>query len=118
MLLLLEWCWGAYVLAASQSNQAALELQRLGHGVLTHTLIEKGLKDCGADIDRDGRVTATEWFRYAGEQVPIELVAMASAQSASARPITVGGQPIVAQGPRSYFRRDRSDDCLVALRGR
>jgi hypothetical protein len=109
---------GAYVLAASQSNQAALELQRLGHGVLTYTLIEKGLKAYAADADDDGRVTAAEWFHYAGEQVPIELAAIASAQSASARPITVGGQPVTAQRPRSYYRRDRPDDWPLALRGR
>ena len=35
---------GMYVLTASQSYQAALEGEKLGHGLLTYALVEEGLK--------------------------------------------------------------------------
>jgi uncharacterized caspase-like protein len=114
---------GAYVLAASQSNQAALEFQRLGHGILTYTLIEKGLNAFGSDTNGDGRITAGEWLRYAGEQVPIEQTSLASVLSASGRLlrssgrlVSVAGEPVTTQRPRSYFRRDRADDWLITSR--
>jgi WD40 repeat protein len=65
---------GFYILTASQSRQAALEVSRLGHGLLTFALLEGIAK---ADADDDGLVTVHEWFDYAAEQVPrFQLEAM------------------------------------------
>lgn len=107
---------GAHVLAAAQSNQAALEFQRLGHGLLTYTLVEKGLKSYGSDRNGDRRITAAEWFAYAEQQVPIELAALMASPQAAGRPVTVDGQLIGTQRPRTYNRRDRTDDLLIATR--
>jgi hypothetical protein len=109
---------GSYVLAASQSNQAALELQRLGNGVLTYVLVEKGLKNFDADTDGDGQITVGEWFRYACNQVTMELSTPSENPLSSQRMITVDGQPLGLQRPRSYFRHDRPDNWLVAARKR
>jgi WD40 repeat protein/uncharacterized caspase-like protein len=59
---------GFYVLTAAQSRQAALEVSKLGHGLLTFALLEGMSK---ADADADGLVTGREWFDYAVEQVPL-----------------------------------------------
>ena len=57
---------GMYILAAAQSYQAAREFSTLGHGLLTYTLVEGGLKQFGADNSpRDNQITAEEWLDYA-----------------------------------------------------
>jgi hypothetical protein len=109
---------GAYVLAAAQSNQAALELQRFGHGVLTYTLVTKGLSDFHSDADGDNSITVGEWFRYARNQVPIEIATLAKERSASGRPIFVGNQPITVQRPQFFIRRNQGDDWAIAARDR
>src|SRR5207253_10165785 len=59
---------GMYILTAAQSYQAALEAAQLGHGFLTYTLVEEGLKKGMADREaKDGEVTVREWFDYATE---------------------------------------------------
>lgn len=62
---------GMYILTAAQSYQAALEAAELGHGYLTYTLVEEGIKKGLADRDeKDGQVMVREWFDYASERVP------------------------------------------------
>ena len=57
---------GMYILTAAQSYQAALETSQLGHGYLTFTLVEEGLKQTLADrTQKDGLVSVREWFDYA-----------------------------------------------------
>jgi uncharacterized caspase-like protein len=107
---------GAYVLAATQSNNAALELARLGHGVLTYSLFEQGIMRFAADGNGDGQLTVQEWFRYASNRVPVEIASAASDRSAAGRPFAVGGVPLSAQRPRAYFRRGTVDDWLIAKR--
>lgn len=58
---------GMYILTASQSRQAALEVSKLKHGLLTYALLE-GLQK--ADRDYNKNITEREWFDYAVEQVP------------------------------------------------
>ena len=41
---------GMYILAGAQSYQAALEAEELGHGYLTFSLVEEGLKTPAADF--------------------------------------------------------------------
>jgi WD40 repeat protein len=62
---------GMYVLAASQSYQAAVESSRLGHGLLTYALIHDGLQNGSADFaPRDGVIGIQEWLNYAVMRVP------------------------------------------------
>jgi uncharacterized caspase-like protein len=56
-----------FILAAAQSQQAALEVSRLGHGLLTYALLE-GLEK--ADMNRDGEITERRWLDYAVRTVP------------------------------------------------
>ncbi|HEY4490387.1 MAG TPA: caspase family protein, partial [Acidobacteriota bacterium] len=57
---------GMYILAASQGYQAALEASKLGHGYLTYSLVEEGIKSFSADnLPKDGTVLVREWFDYA-----------------------------------------------------
>jgi uncharacterized caspase-like protein len=69
---------GIYVLAASQSFQAALEVEKLGHGLLTYSLLE-GLEK--ADAKKRGVlsdvITDRNWLDYAVQKVPqLQLEAM------------------------------------------
>jgi uncharacterized caspase-like protein len=62
---------GMSILTAAQSYQAALEAAQLGHGYLTFSLVEEGLKKGLADrADKDGQIITREWFDYATERVP------------------------------------------------
>lgn len=61
-----------FILSASQSTQAAHELQRLGHGVFSYVLFERGLGG-EADENQDGFVTVREWLEFAQSETPKEL---------------------------------------------
>lgn len=61
-----------FILSASQSTQAAHELQRLGHGVFSYVLFERGLSG-EADGNQDGFVTVREWLEFAQSETPKEL---------------------------------------------
>jgi len=58
---------GMYILTASQSRQAALEVTKLGHGLLSFALIE-GLSK--GDMNEDGKIIEREWFDYTVREVP------------------------------------------------
>ena len=58
---------GMYILAASQSRSAAWEASKLGHGLLTFSLLEGLTK---ADKDDNKEVVEREWFDFAVQQVP------------------------------------------------
>jgi len=111
---------GMYILAAAQSYQAALEFTELGHGLLTHTLIEKGLKQFEADHQpRDNRISAREWFDYAVRRVPSETGKANAryvkrsgmnfpADELTGREIDFGEETVTLQAPRAYYRREIS----------
>ncbi|HEY9283873.1 MAG TPA: caspase family protein, partial [Pyrinomonadaceae bacterium] len=62
---------GIFILTAAQSFQAAKEVNRLGHGLLTHALVVQGLKGGEADAKpRDGQIVMGEWLDYATDRVP------------------------------------------------
>jgi WD40 repeat protein/uncharacterized caspase-like protein len=61
---------GMRILAASQADDVALELDRLQQGLLTYALMEEGLNKKKADKNRDGRITLDEWLGYGAERVP------------------------------------------------
>jgi WD40 repeat protein/uncharacterized caspase-like protein len=62
---------GMYILTAAQSYQAAQEVARIGHGLLTYSLVVEGLEKSMADFEpHDGRVTIREWLDYSVYRVP------------------------------------------------
>jgi WD40 repeat protein len=96
---------GMYILAAAQSHQSALELEKLGHGLLTHVLLEEGLKAFAADTNpKDGQVTVEEWFDYAIRQVPKEIkFATEQYLQRTGKGVEIG---LIDQAPRGFYRRE------------
>ncbi len=59
---------GMYILTAAQSQQAALEVAKLGHGLLTFSLLE-GINK--AEKDAGGAIVERKWLDFAVGQVPL-----------------------------------------------
>ena len=80
----------------------------MGHGLLTYTLIDRGLKEMGADTDpEDRQLTAREWLDYAVQHVPRETSeASARFVKRSRREIDFGEPTVTGQAPRAYYRRE------------
>lgn len=70
---------GIYILTAAQSRQSALEVSKLGHGLLTFALLE-GLQK--ADRDASGNITERKWLDFATAAVPQLQVAAMETRSA------------------------------------
>jgi hypothetical protein len=110
---------GMYILTASQSYQAALEVSRIGHGLLTYALVVEGLEKGKADFEpRDGRVLIREWLDYASSRVPqIELEELRQAR-ALGRSLSFGDGSTtrairlvpdmseMTQHPKLFYRRE------------
>ena len=118
---------GMYVLTAAQSHQAAIEVSRLGHGLLTYALVEEGLRKRLADMrPRDHEIRVAELFDYASERVPhIQQETMRdAARGLTVQPIAfVAGEEKIAdpgqrhlQRPRLFYRRELEDQPLVIAR--
>ena len=66
---------GMRILAATQTDDVALESEKLGQGLLTYALVQEGLgiKDKTktlADLNSDGTITLLEWLQYGEKRVP------------------------------------------------
>ncbi|OJX79450.1 MAG: hypothetical protein BGO92_13330 [Magnetospirillum sp. 64-120] len=61
---------GTHILAATDRDQYAIELAKLGHGIFTYALLE-GLKGKADTAPADGSVSAGEIIRYVEEKVPM-----------------------------------------------
>lgn len=120
---------GMYILAATQSDQFALEALRLGnkeikHGLLTYILLE-GLIDPRANKNNDEVLTEREWFNYAVEQLPsLQLLKMQGCRDAEVDCSTVTGEESVSdlrartlQVPRIFYRREADRLPLIIKRG-
>jgi hypothetical protein len=116
-----------YVLTAAQSHQAALEVSRLGHGLLTYALVEEGLRKRLADVrPRDREIRVAELFDYASERVPhLQRETMREgARGLKVQQIAfVPGEEQVSdpdkrnlQRPRLFYRRELEDQPLVIAR--
>jgi hypothetical protein len=124
---------GMYVLAAAQGDQAALEVNKFGHGLLTHALVgpQEGLT-LAADLDKDGKVVVREWLDYATERVPQlqeEKIEEAHKQHRSLTffkgPSTQSTSGVAARGvflsigvqrPRVFYRREaEAQPFIVAI---
>ena len=60
---------GTFWITASGSTQYATEVEKLGHGIFTYTILE-GLKG-QADGNKDGKLSVRELSVYIEEQVPV-----------------------------------------------
>jgi uncharacterized caspase-like protein len=116
---------GMYILTAAQSFQAALEANKLGHGLLTYVLVEEGLKTSNADNEpHDGIVSAREWMDFATERVP----QMQEEKMNEARGVgldfaftedgqrTTGPDKRSVQRPRVFYRKDVETNPLVVAK--
>ena len=117
-----------FILTASQSYQAALEVAQLGHGLLTYALVTEGLQQASADTaPHDGQILVREWFDYATARVPVmqqEKIRRArqlglNLTFGTAAPPTLRVQsapPANAQRPRLFYRRELEAVPLVIKR--
>ncbi|MBV9087036.1 MAG: caspase family protein [Acidobacteriaceae bacterium] len=104
---------GMYILTASQSYQAALEVSQLGHGLLTYALISEGLdKGLADDEPHDGKILDREWLGYATKRVPeIQIEALRSFK-AQGRALSFESAPehstegVPSQRPKIFYRRE------------
>lgn len=111
---------GIYVLTAAQSFQVALEATALGHGLLTYSLVEEGLKTPSADgRPKDGRVELREWLDFATDRVPrLEETTLRHARdlvlgsSATTTPSKTAATRTL-QRPRVFYRREAEARPLV-----
>jgi uncharacterized caspase-like protein len=113
---------GIFILTAAQSFQAAKEVNRLGHGLLTHALVVQGLKGGEADArPRDGQIVMGEWLDYATERVPRMQVeefkrntrGLGGALSAAQRKPADDAN---LQRPRVFYRRELAARPLIVTR--
>ena len=62
---------GMRILAASKSEQSAVEREGNKHGLLSYALIEEGLQQGLADFQpKDGKILMSEWLAYGEQEVP------------------------------------------------
>jgi hypothetical protein len=59
---------GMRILAATQADDVALEVERLKQGLLTYALVQNGLEDRQAAVD--GKITIDGWLQYGVDRVP------------------------------------------------
>ncbi len=111
-----------YVLAAAQGYQAAIEAAELGHGYLTYTLVEEGLKTAAADKSpQDGQVWIREWLDYSTLRVPeMQSSHMEQARLLKHEVAFVEGEEKMEdlaqrnlQRPRVFYRREPEINPLV-----
>ena len=111
---------GMYVLAAAQSHQAALEIAVLGHGLLTHVLMEEGLRNMAADLNGDGQLTARELLDYPAQRMT------AGTEAGNQRLVehfeergvlpAIGPVETTTQAPSAYYRwQDQRVPWVIAV---
>jgi WD40 repeat protein/uncharacterized caspase-like protein len=108
---------GMYVLTATQSYQAALEVGQFGHGLLTYALIEEALKNSAAEVSPStAELGVREWLDYAAARVP-ELQRTFLSQSRQLEhgieQTALESQGRAAQEPRVFYRRESDDQPLI-----
>jgi len=116
---------GMYVLTAAQQHQPASESPRLGHGVLTYTLIDEALEQSQAAKDNKGRITERRWLEYAARRVPelefakLEKSKYPTKRNGSTRELYVGGERVEPLGinsiqrPRLFYSIDEGYQPLI-----
>jgi WD40 repeat protein/uncharacterized caspase-like protein len=106
---------GIYILTASQSYQAALESATFGHGLLTYSLVDRGLKESKA-ADSKGTITISSWLNFVSEDVP--KLKAGSEDPDRMRRLVPNAEKEETQHPRVFYRREMSDNSFVIKEGR
>jgi hypothetical protein len=108
---------GMYILTAAQSDQAAKEATRLGHGFLTYALVEEGLKTPAADDSpKDGQVLLREWLDFAAKRVPEIQEDEIKTRQLEREKAKLPGNAADIQRPRVFYRREADRFPLVVAR--
>ena len=119
---------GMYILTAAQAYQAALEAAQLGHGYLTYSLVEEGLKQMSADrTPKDNQVLLREWFDFATQRVPeMQEAKLREARRLGRKLSFVHDQPKKSpsvdaeesgiQQPRVFYRRELEAQPLIVAK--
>jgi WD40 repeat protein len=119
---------GMYILTAAQAYQAALEAAQLGHGYLTYSLVEEGLKQMSADrAPKDNQVLLREWFDFATQRVPeMQEAKLREARRLGRKLSFVHDQPKKSpsvdaeesgiQQPRVFYRRELESQPLIVAK--
>jgi len=117
-----------YILTAAQAYQAALEAAQLGHGYLTYSLVEEGLKQMSADrTPRDNQVFLSEWFDFATMRVPEMQEARIKEARRLGRKLSFADDPPKSgpsvdaeeggiQQPRVFYRRELEAQPLIVAK--
>jgi hypothetical protein len=117
-----------YILTAAQAYQAALEAAQLGHGYLTYSLVEEGLKTFAADrAPKDNVVFVREWFDFAIQRVPEMQEAKMNEKRGLGLQInfvtddarlllTVDAEKRGVQRPRAFSRREPEAQPLIVAK--
>lgn len=113
---------GIRVLAASQANDVAMEIESLRHGLLTYALLKDGLDAARADFrPADRRIELGEWLAYGVVGVPKVQAQLAGGQRGVMLVPAPGAGPAARPGrvqqPRLFdFARQQDGPLLEALR--
>jgi WD40 repeat protein len=82
---------GIRILAATQSDNVALESKEVAHGLLTYALISEGVETGLADYSpTDGQLSIAEWLRFSVERVPILYESLRNGKFKPARGVLLG----------------------------
>jgi hypothetical protein len=110
---------GMRILAASQSDDVALESDRLEHGLLSYALVDEGLNKLRADFrPRDGKITIAEWFDYGVSRVPRLADELANREVGASVPASDRGFVRLTTGPRTRPHHQQQPAVFDFTKGR
>lgn len=95
------------ILAASQADDFAFELEELQHGLLTFALMKDGIQARKADTNKDGTITLSEALGYSLGRVPKLYEAMVKNELKKLFEAEGGKGPVVT-GPAASLNRKNS----------
>lgn len=96
------------ILSATQADNIALELSNLEQGLLSYALLEEGIKNALADVDRDKRLFAAEWLSFAERRVPELYQEIKDGK----RGVMSGGSDAKGDGRRDVYLDEKQKDSL------
>jgi WD40 repeat protein len=104
---------GMRVLAASQAEEWAFEIEDLKHGVLSYALLREGLESYKADwAPQDEQILAGEWLKWGVKRVPelYEALASGAFKRREGAVVEERAQRLNVQRPALFdFRRSAED---------
>ena len=103
---------GMVVLAATQADNVAIESPKFRQSLLTHALVEEGIKQRKAAMkDPRGRIYLTNWLNYAVGRVPALFAETTNKKLSKSK--TGGDKDLKAQKPELFDFRDNDQEVLI-----